>query len=97
MDRQTLSANGTLTFVFENPCRLGFLLGPTGGTNFGGGAVAVSQDGIPYTGYTSVSSAARGEIEVRGGENVTFVLTGSTNPDLDVVVFVKERFSINRL
>lgn len=90
MQTQTLTDNDALEFTFDRPCRIGFVVGPTGGATFGGGAIAISQDGVPYTGHTSINGAKRGDLEVMGGSPVVFALTGATSPNLTVKVWVLE-------
>lgn len=88
------SDNGTdTTWVPELPGTYVLLIGTTDGANFGGGSISVSQDGIAYTGLTSVSSALRTEITCRGGQAVSFTLSAATSPDLVIIPFLKDRFN----
>lgn len=99
MITKNLTALGTLEFTVERPSKIMVLIGPTGGAAFGSnGRVAVAQDGIVFTGLGTVTAPARATLDVRAGAPVVFTLTSTdmtpeTPPDLDITVWVMERYN----
>jgi hypothetical protein len=81
-------------FVPETPGEYHMIIAPTdigdvGGQNIGGGALTVSQDGVPWTELTALGVGdipMRRLVTLRGGAAVKLALSGSTNPDLDILI-----------
>lgn len=86
MQLNNLSADGSTSYTPERTGEYLLLIGGTEGSNFGGGSLAVSQDGITLDSLGTVTTATRRIVYLRGNKAVTFTLSGSTSPDLNVTI-----------